>query len=139
MVCILWQNEDSGLELLSWINQRYVLLNFLNPNEKVYVWICLTIQSQMTRSVLTISFWVIYVWLCRDSTDFFSTYLSGKAIYVWLCRDFDFHTEQCSAENRPTFRQVCFAEQGLIFSLGKGVKPMRFKCQNNDIKFQGQY
>ncbi len=60
----------------------------------------------MTRSALTISFWVIYVWLCRDGTDFFSAYFSGKAIYVWLCRDFDFHIGQLSAENRPTFRRI---------------------------------
>jgi hypothetical protein len=46
--------------------------------------------------------WVICVCLCRDSTDFFSDYLSPRAIYVWLCRDFDFH----SAENRPTFRRI---------------------------------
>ncbi len=77
-----------------------------NPNEKVCVWICLTLQSQMTRSALTISFWVIYVWLCRDSSDFFSAYLSGRPIYVWLCRGFDIHTEQLSAENRPTFRRI---------------------------------
>ncbi len=77
-----------------------------NPNEKVCVWICLTLQSQMTCSALTILFWVIYVWLCRDSTDFFSAYLSGRAVYVWLCRDFDFHTEQLSAENRQTFRCI---------------------------------
>ncbi len=36
------------------------------------IWICLTPQSQMTRSPLTISFRVIYVWLCRDITDFLS-------------------------------------------------------------------
>ncbi len=75
-------------------------------NEKACVCICPTLQSQMTRSALTISFWVIYVWLCRDSSDFFNAYLSAKAIYVWLCRDFDFLTEQCSAENRPTFRRI---------------------------------
>ncbi len=80
-----------------------------------FVWICLTLQSQMTRSALTILFWVIYVWLCRDSNDFFSDYFSGRAIYVWLCIDFDFHTEQLAAENRPTFRQVFSAEQGQIF------------------------
>ncbi len=66
---------------------------------------CLNLQCQMTRSALTISFWVIYVWLCRDSTDFFRPYLSARAIY-WLCGDFDFHTEQCSTENRPAFRRI---------------------------------
>ncbi len=37
---------------------------------------------------------------------FSATYLSGRPIYVWLCRDFDFHTEQLSSENRPTFRRI---------------------------------
>ncbi len=76
------------------------------PNVKVCDWICLTLQSQMTRSALTISSCVIYVWICRDILDFFNSYLSGRPIYVWLCRDFDFHTEQWSAENRPTFRCI---------------------------------
>ncbi len=57
----------------------------------------------MIRSALTISLWVICVWLCRDST---MLNLSGRAIYVWFCWDFDVHTEQCSAENRPTFRRI---------------------------------
>ncbi len=82
-------------------------LSSSDPNEKVCVWICLTLQRQMTRSAQTISFRVIYVWLCRDSTDFFSALnLPGRAIYAWLCRNFDFHTEQLSAENRPTFRRI---------------------------------
>jgi hypothetical protein len=103
-----------GLNILS--SQKFFQIGY--PNEKVCIWICLTVQSQMTRSALTILFWVIYVWLLKDSTDFFSAYLSARAIYVWLCRDFDFYTEQCSAENRPTFGQVCSAVQGQIFSLG---------------------
>ncbi len=73
-------------------------------NEKSLV--NLILQSQMTRSALTISFQVINVWLCRDSTDFFTAYLSGRPINVWLCRDFNFHTEQLSAENRPPFRRI---------------------------------
>jgi hypothetical protein len=94
------------------------------PNEKVCVWICLTLQSLMTRSALTISFLSILCLTLQKfwcnwslSTDFFSAY-SGRAVYVWLCRDFDIHTEQCSAvQLSDTFRQVCSAEQGQIFSL----------------------
>ncbi len=101
------------------------------PNEKVCVWSCLTLQSQMTHSAMTISFWVIYVWLCRDSTDFFSDYLS---ISVWLCRDFDFHTEQCSAENRPTFRCIqtgllCRARSKIII---RDIMPHRWKMNQHE-------
>ncbi len=75
---------------------------------------------------------------CRDSTDFFRAFLSGRATYVWLFRDFDFHLEQCSAENRPTFRQVWSAEQGQIFSLGlngEWARKLEYEsaCRNSEI------
>ncbi len=84
---------------------------FNDPNEKVCVLICLTLQSQMTRSVLTISFWVIYVWLCRDST---VLYLSGRAIYVWfwfshramLCREssnFQMHSDRFTLQSKVKY------------------------------------
>ncbi len=80
----------------------------------------------MTSSALTISFWVIYVWLCRDSTDFFSAYLSGRAVYVWLCRDFDFHTEQCSGDNRCRARSNIFIGVLVNFQLNGSLMEMIF-------------
>jgi hypothetical protein len=82
-------------------------------NEKVCVWICVTLQSQITRSALTISFWVIYVWLCKDSTDFFSDNLSGRAIYVWLQR-FWFSLQRIIQLSD----RFALQSKGQIFSLG---------------------
>ncbi len=80
---------------------------YTNPNEKVCVWSCLsTLQSQMTRSTLTISLWVIYVWLCRDIVLTFSRLTCQAEQFMSDCRDFDFPAEQLSAENRPTFRRI---------------------------------
>ncbi len=67
---------DSSMEAsVTRMTFKPLTVSRVNPNEKVCVWICLTLESQMTRSALRISLWVIYVWLCRDST---VLYLSGR-------------------------------------------------------------
>ncbi len=97
-----------------------IVLTFsvLLSGRAVYVWLCrdfdfhteqLSAENSPTfRQVCSVEqpriFWFWSSWSLR--TDFFSAYLSGRAVYVWLCRDFDFHTEQLSAENSPTFRRI---------------------------------
>ncbi len=103
------------------IDSKNLKTSLMKKSVSEIVWISLNLQSQMSRWALTILFWVIYVWPCRDSIDFFSANLLGRAIYVWLCRDFDFNTEQFFFIYQiisDAFRQVCSAEQGKIFSLG---------------------
>ncbi len=76
-----------------------------DPNEKS---LCLNLSDSAESDVAisTENFVLSNLCLNFQSTDFFSAYLSARAIYVCLCRDFDFHIEQLSAENRPTFRRI---------------------------------
>ncbi len=98
----------------------------------------------MTRSPQTISFWVIYVWLCRDSTDFFTAYLSARAIYVWLGKIFWISLKAMVSLQRivqlsDAFRQVCSAEQVQIFALQMFYTDNRWSCCKYSFPFIVSY
>ncbi len=62
---------------------------------------------------------------------------ADQFMYVWLCRDFDFHTEQCSAENRPAFRRfqtdlLCRARSNIFI---RDVNLQNTLFSKLDIKF----